>query len=149
MKEYVEVSETREFAQGLFPDPILRLTVNAVLNQAPRANVVEIGSDDAPTKATARLVQWLRGAACECVDLYTRAMLKQAADRMAALDLANRWIPADDPPEEGIVVLVTDGHCVDTGIYDRHFDGYSVEHAFLDSNDVTGWRSLSALQEVL
>ena len=149
MKEYVEVNATREFAHGLFPDPNLRLAINAVLAQAPRANVVEADRGNSPAPASAGMVSWLRDKADRSGDLTWSRMMRRIADRLLALERMNKWIPAGNPPEEGLVVLVTDGKYVDTGMYDAEDQSFSVDHGFLYPDDVLGWKSLSSLQEVL
>lgn len=44
MKKYVEVGEVREFAGSFLGDPILKMTVNAVLDHAPAADVSKLTS---------------------------------------------------------------------------------------------------------
>lgn len=39
MKKYVEVQAVKEFALGFLPDPILRMAVNAVLDNAPAVDL--------------------------------------------------------------------------------------------------------------
>lgn len=149
MKEYVEVNQAREFAHGLFPDPILRLAINALLQQAPRANVVEADRGNTPAPASAGMVSWLRDKADRSGDLTWSRMMRRIADRLLALERMNKWNPAGSPPEEGLVVLVTDGKYVDTGMYDAEDQGFCVDHGFLEPNDVIGWKSLSSLQEAI
>ena len=149
MKEYVEVEQTRDFAHCFLPDPILRMAVNAVLQHAPRANVVEADRINTPSPASAGMMDWLRDKADRSGDLELSRMVRRIADRLLALERSARWIPAGNPPEEGLVVLVTDGKYVDTGMYDAEEQCYTVEHGFLDPNEVLSWKSLSAVLEVV
>ena len=42
MQKFLEVKATKEFAETFLADPILKMAVNAVLNNAPAADVVEV-----------------------------------------------------------------------------------------------------------
>lgn len=147
MKEYLEVTSTREFAHGLLADPILRMAVNAVLEKAPRVEMSEATRLDVASPATAGMVSWLRDKAARGCNIDWSRMLNRAADRMELLDRVNRWIPAGKPPEDGTVVLVTDGRYVDSAIYDAETDGFDVDHAFVDPGEITGWKPLADLLE--
>lgn len=75
---------------------------------------------------------------------YPHINLKRALDM--ALDALvekerNKWILVEDKlPEDGVLVLVTDDHHCDTGIYDAEDDCFSVDHAFIDPNNVAAWK---------
>ena len=149
MKKYVEVQAAKEFALGFFPDPILRMAVNRLLDNAPAADVAERIDYAAESRASAGMVSWLRDKADRVHDIQWGYTMKRIANRLEGLERCMRWIPAGKPPEDGIVVLVTDGYRVDTAMYDAEEDWYNVEHAFLDPAEITGWKSLTDLMEVL
>lgn len=149
MKKYVEVQAAKEFALGYFPDPILRMAINRLLDMVPAADVVERVDYAAESRASAGMVSWLRDKADRVHDIRWGHMMKRIARRLENQERCMRWIPVCTPPEDGLVVLVTDGYRVDSGIYDAEECCFDVEHAFVDPNEVTGWKHLSSLEEVL
>ena len=94
MEKYVKVSAVKEFAGTFLGDPIMKMTVNAVLDHAPAADVSKLTS--AEKQAIFRLgqmdmrdnmVAMLRDAAAR-----SKGMVK--SDFMAAADLiAERELP--------------------------------------------------------
>lgn len=103
VKKYVEVQTAKEFALGFFSDPILRMAVNQLLDNAPSVEIV-------PERT---------------------------------------WLPTCHHPEDGTVVIVTDGYAVDTALYDEADDVFATEHGFVDPNEVTRWKYLTDLREVV
>lgn len=103
MKKYVEAQTAKEFALGFFPDPILRMAVNQLLDNVPGVEII-------PERT---------------------------------------WLPACNHPEDGTVVLVTDGRSVDTATYDGADDTYETDHGFVDPNEVIRWKYLTDLLEVV
>ena len=94
MEKYVEVSAVKEFAGTFLCDPILEMTVNAVLDHAPTAEVPQLSS--AEKQAIFRLGQMdMRDSMAAMLrDEAARSKGMVKSDFMAAADLiAEREIP--------------------------------------------------------
>ena len=94
MRKFVEVNVTKEFASTFFGDPILKMAVNAALDNAPAVDVSAITS--AEKQAIFRLGQMdMRDSMVALLrDVANRSRGIIRADFMAAADLiAEREIP--------------------------------------------------------
>lgn len=53
------------------------------------------------------------------------------------------WISIDDKlPDEGVIVLITDGYKSDVGFYNKESDTFVSDYDFCDDNCVTHWMPL-------
>ena len=94
MKKYVEVTAAKEFAYSFLADPFLKMAVNAVLDNAPAAEVSHLIS--AEKQAVFRLGQMdMRDSMAVMLrDAANRSRGIIRADFMTAADLiAEREIP--------------------------------------------------------
>ena len=149
MPKFVELTAAKEFAVGFPPDPILRMGVNATLDNAPAADVMRrVPFEKGRKEAVAELISWLKSEVEGSSDPGWSDRARRAIGRLEELERSARWVPAYRHPEDGTVVLVTDGIRTDTAIYDADQDSYDVEHAFLDPGEVIFWKSLSSLMGV-
>ena len=90
---------------------------------------------------TERIISWLRDKADRAADPSWGRMMKAAADRLEKLEEEKRWIPVEERmPDDGIIVLLSDGHHCDSGLYDADGDYFEIDHAFIDPNGVTQWK---------
>lgn len=95
--------------------------------------------DEELMKMAAEVIEELSAAASEA-----EATLRELNELR---NTAFGWIDPDvQPPPDGIVCLMTDGRCVDSGIYESADESFDADHAFIDPCNVVGWRPWPEVQ---